>query len=172
MSPQETSPPVPQETPRAAAAFSDYLALGPSRSLRALHAVYCRQSAHKAPTRRLETLAEWSVRYRWQERLSGAITAKTEEALAKAAEIDAQSFLRTSELLADRLTLATPLHTDMLVQIRAAVRKPEPKAAGATNVNVNLAVTLRAIAERVAAEQGLDVDEVLAEAERIIEDGA
>lgn len=67
------------ETARAYAAFLDYVRLGDGRSLRRLYESYLHgekrpQTAHKAPTEkpptlRFETLADWSVRYRWQERL-------------------------------------------------------------------------------------------------------
>ena len=58
---------IAQETPRAAAAFAEYCALGPARSLRRL-AEKREQSGDKASTR-LATLAEWSTRYNWQERV-------------------------------------------------------------------------------------------------------
>lgn len=160
-----------RESPKAAEAFSIYVRMGPGRSLTSLAHVLVERNWYKtAPTAR-RMVAEWSVRHNWQERLSGAITAKTEEALAKAAEIDAQSFLRSSELIAKRLSWTDAGHIDAVIKMRESVRKPEPKHAGA-NVNLNLSVTLRAIVERVAAEQGLDPDEVLAEAEQIIAVGA
>lgn len=56
-----------QETPRAAAAFAEYCALGPARSLRKL-AEKRVQNGDKASTR-MATLADWSTRYRWQERV-------------------------------------------------------------------------------------------------------
>lgn len=156
--------------PKAAEAFALYVGMGPGRSLRALASVLVEQDRYRTATTALGVLRDYSVRYRWQERLSAAITAKTEEALAKAVEIDAQSFLRTSELLARRIATAEPGEIDVVIKARESVRKPEPRGQ-ATNVNVNLSVTLRAIVERVASEQGLDPDEVLAEAEQIIAAG-
>lgn len=157
-------------TARAAEAFAAYVGMGPGRSLRGLAHLLAEQNVYKNSTAALRVLAQWSVRYRWQERLAAAITAKTEEALAKAAEIDAQSFLRSSELIAARISTVDALQVDAVIKMRETVRRPEPKTAGAS-VNLNLSVTLRAIVERVAAEQGLDADAVLAEAEQIIAAG-
>ena len=156
-------------TVKAAEAFAAYVAMGPGRSLRSLAHVLAEQNHYKTASTAQRILADWSVRYRWQERLSAAITARTEDALAKAAEIDAQVFLGTREELSKRMAYADMLPLDAIIKVVEATRKPEPR--GATQVNVNLSVTLRAIVERIAAEQGLDADEVLAEAERILEDG-
>lgn len=157
-------------TPKAAEAFAAYVAMGPGRSLRALAHLLVERNLYKNSSSAVRTIQEFSTRYHWQERLAAAITARTEEALAKAAEIDAQSFLRTSELLAKRLATTDPAQLDAVVTIRQSVRKPEPR--GGANVNLNLSVTLRAIVERVAAEQGLDPEAVLAEAETILAAGA
>lgn len=59
----------PKETAKAAQAFADYVNLGPTRSLRKLHVLYCQQGANGAPTKRFETLAEWSTENNWQDRL-------------------------------------------------------------------------------------------------------
>jgi len=63
------------ETPKAHAAFLDYVRMGPGRSLRKLHERYCQQSGNEPatespPTQRLRTLADWSVRFDWQKRLA------------------------------------------------------------------------------------------------------
>lgn len=50
-----------RETPRAAAAFADYCAMGPGRSLRKL--------ADKTGTK-LAQLGQWSTRFAWQERIT------------------------------------------------------------------------------------------------------
>jgi hypothetical protein len=158
-------------TVKAAEAFAAYVGMGPGRNLRALAAILAEQGHYKTATTALGQLARWSSEHRWQERLAAAVTAKTEDALAKAAEIDAQSFLRTSEMIAERLAMTTPMMLDVLVKTRESVRKPEPKGAGAS-VNVNLTVTLRTIVERLAAERGLDPEDVLAEADEILKAGA
>lgn len=152
---------------KAAAYFALYVGMGPGRSLRSLASILVERGYYKTATTALRMLNTWSVEFRWQERLSAAITARTEDALAKAAEIDAQSFARTSELIADRLAVAEPDQLDAVLKIREAVRKPDARS-GAATVNLNLSVTLRSIVERVAAEQGLDPAEVLAEADRIL----
>jgi len=64
----------PDEPPKSHAAFLDYVRLGPGRSLRTLHAVYCDRSEtgagpEKPPTKRLATLKDWSARFAWQARL-------------------------------------------------------------------------------------------------------
>lgn len=159
------------EPPKAAEAFSRYVMMGPGRNLRALAAILVEQGYYRTTPTALKMLGTWSVEFRWQERLAAAITARTEAALAKAAEIDAQTFLRTSELIAERLANTDPILVDLVVKLRETVRKPEPRGAAAS-VNLNLSVTLRAIVERIAAEQGLDPDAVLAEAEQIIAGGA
>jgi hypothetical protein len=56
-----------RETPRAAQAWADYLALGPDRSLAKLLHRY--QTASNPPTRRLKSLADWSAAFDWQGRL-------------------------------------------------------------------------------------------------------
>ena len=62
-----------RETPRARQAFTDYLDLGPGRSLEKLHTLYQArgQTVGKAgvPTLRLNTLQTWSSAFGWQARL-------------------------------------------------------------------------------------------------------
>lgn len=157
-------------TPKAAEAFALYVGMGPGRSLVNLAHILTEQNWYKTAATAKRIVSDWSVKYRWQERLSAAITAKTEAALAKAIEIDAQSFLRTSQLISRQLSATDPAQVDVVIKMRETVRKPEPRHATA-NVNLNLQVTLRAIVERVAAEQGLDPEAVLAEAEQIIAAG-
>lgn len=57
-----------KESPRAACAWADYLAMGPGRSLEALLALY-RSRTEPAPTKHLTTLKHWSRTFGWQERL-------------------------------------------------------------------------------------------------------
>jgi hypothetical protein len=154
-------------TPKAAEAFQAYVGLGPSRSIRRLADVLVQQGLYKNSTAAHRVLAKWSVDYGWQERLAAAVTAKTEEILAKAAEIDAATFARSSQLLAKRMGSAKEADVDVVVKIRETVRRPEPRGASA-QVNLNLQVTMRELVEQIAAEQGLSVDEVLAEAEAIL----
>lgn len=58
-----------RETPRARAAFNDYLAMGPDRSLPKLAARY-RTSIDSVPTRHLSRLLVWSQQHSWQQRLA------------------------------------------------------------------------------------------------------
>jgi hypothetical protein len=159
-----------QESTRAAEAFAIYTAMGPGRSLTALAHVLVERNWYKTVPTARSVVGGWSAKHRWQERLAAAITAQTEEMLAKAVEIDARSFLRTSELIAKRLGYAEPEHLDAIIKMRESVRKPEPRGNSQT-INVNLSVTLRAIVERVASERGLEYEEVLAEAERTLREG-
>lgn len=119
-------------TPKAAEAFDDFVAMGPTRSLRKLVASYRQRPVNEAPTIRFETLAEWSSRYQWQDRLASSVTAITDARLERAAELDSGSFLRTSELIADTLTYTTRHNLDAVLAIRQAVRKPTPKTTAAT----------------------------------------
>lgn len=158
-----------RESPKAAEAFAIYVGLGPGRSLTNLAHVLTEQNRYKTRTTARNAVATWSVKHRWQERLAAAITARTEAALARANEIDAQTFARTSELLAQCIATVEPDDLEAVLKVRESVRRPEPR--GVQAVNLNLSVALRKAVEREAAEQGLDPEEVLAEAERILEEG-
>src|SRR3990172_11299203 len=57
-----------QESSKAAKAFDDYYALGPTRSIRVLHKTYT-EAATKSPTTQLRTLAQWSTEHGWQQRV-------------------------------------------------------------------------------------------------------
>lgn len=59
-----------EESPKAAQAWADYVALGPDRSLAKLIARY-RTVPETSPTTRLPTLKQWSRDYGWQDRLLG-----------------------------------------------------------------------------------------------------
>lgn len=154
-----------RETPNAALAFADYVAMGPGRSLRALHERYCQQDADKVPTRRFETLADWSVKYHWQERIEHAASDRAQRLLEEAAELDADTFLQTSRLLNERIKYSTRDHLDAVIKMRESVRKPAPK--GGTSVNVKVSVEVRQLAEQMAEQLGIDPEELIREAELI-----
>lgn len=160
-----------KDSPKAAQAFADYVAMGPSRSLSSLCERY-RTGTKPVPTNRLTTLKEWSIKYGWQARIAEAATERAREMLEQASEIDAQTFLATSVKLNQRVKLSDPLMLDGLVKLRESVRKPAPK--GGTNVNVGVSVSLtteqREIAERIAASRGVVADEVIAEVERFLQE--
>jgi hypothetical protein len=162
---QTTTGDFPEMTARAAVAFADYVALGPRRSLDKLCDRY-RIATEPVPTRRLMTLKDWSVRFRWQHRLAVAASALVDARLDQATELDATSFLRTSELISDRLDWTQPENLDAILKMRESVRRPAQKAT--TTVNVTLDV--RQAAEKVAAELGVPVDVVIAESYRLAED--
>jgi hypothetical protein len=162
---------IPTETARAAEAFAQYVAMGPGRSLRGLGAVLAEQGVYKTSASAFRVLKDWSVKYRWQERLAAAITEKTERMLAHAAEIDAKSFLRTSELIAERLAWTDAGHIDVVLKARESVRRPAPKGSANIDVDLQVTVSLRALAERVAQEEGLDPEEVVAWADRYVREG-
>lgn len=63
-----------RETPRAKAAFNDYLAMGESRSLENLLNLY--QNRDAAPTVHIATLKGWSVAHGWQKRLEAIAEAE------------------------------------------------------------------------------------------------
>lgn len=139
--------------------------MGPGRSLRALHERYCQQDADKVPTRRFETLADWSVKYHWQERIEHAASDRAQRLLEEAAELDADTFLQTSRLLNERVKWTDAGHIDVVIKMRESVRKPAPK--GGTSVNVKVSVELRQMAEQLAAQLDCDAEELIADAERI-----
>ncbi len=60
---------MPTETERAKAAFADYLAMGPGRSLEKLAEQY-QNVTEPCPTRRLNTLKGWSTNFAWQDRIA------------------------------------------------------------------------------------------------------
>lgn len=164
-------------TAKAAEAFARYVALGPGRSLRNLAHTLVEQGHYKTATVALRSLGEWSSKYHWQARIAAAATAKGEESQARALEWDDTTFLRTSELLAQQMAELEPGNValklpliETVIKVRETVRRREPRGQQA-NVNLNVSVSLRNIVERVAAEQGLNPDDVLAEADRIIAGG-
>jgi hypothetical protein len=74
-----------RETPRAAQAWADYLALGPDRSLAKLHAQYAarqKRGESTAPTTTLRQLEKWSAAFDWQ----GRLRALADQAAAAAAD--------------------------------------------------------------------------------------
>ena len=67
-----------RETPRAAQAWADYLALGPDRSLEKLLESY--RSRPSAPTGQVSMLKRWSAAFGWQARLQEIAARQAEEA--------------------------------------------------------------------------------------------
>lgn len=151
----------PRETPEAAQAFADYVAMLPGeRSLEALAKRY-QSDTKPVPTKRLSTIKTWSTKHRWQARIVEATTALTEERLRQAAEEDAESFRKFSRLISLTADMAMQgkiiLLPQDLVKLRESVRKPQAK--GATNVSVQLDISLTQAIERIAEEDGLTSEE-------------
>lgn len=142
----------PEMTPKAAEAFDLYVAMGHRRSLRSLADDMVRRNFYKSSTVAFRQLGEWSSKYGWLDRISASVTALAEARLERAAELDAESFLKTSEIIAERLAYTTRDNIDTVLNMRQAVRKPTPKQA-AVNVNINL------IVEELAQKYGLTDDE-------------
>ena len=153
---------------KAEAAFADYVALGPGRTLRALADRYAQQNRYKTASTALGILSNWSVKYAWQQRIADASSARAEQLLREAADLDAETFLASSRLLNQRMRYATRDHADAIVKMRESVRKPQPKGA---SVNVNVQVQVQRLAEKLAAQIGVPAEELLAEAARVAEMG-
>lgn len=153
-----------KSNPNAEQAFLDYAALGPARSLEALHRRY-QSVPESSPTRRLPTLKTWSVKYQWQARLEQAATARSERMLADASDLDADTFLLSSRLLNERMRYATRDHADSIVKWRESVRKPQPKSG--TSVNVKVSVEVQHLAEQMAHRLGISAEELLKDADAI-----
>ena len=163
--PKLTTKQRPAESAKAEEAFADYVALGPSRSLRALAAVYVKQGRYKSETTAFNAVAHWSGKFRWQERLAEAASARSTALLEQAAELDADTFRRSSELLNERMHYSHPGDTEVVIKMRESVRKPAPK--GGASVSVNVSVEVRHMAERMAEELGLDAEQLIRDAEDI-----
>lgn len=143
----------PEMTPKAAIAFDRYIGMGPKRSIRGLAATLVQESLYKNSASAERVLNTWSSEYQWQSRIAAAATALADARLEQAAEIDAASFLKTSELIADRLRYTTHHHLDEINLMRQAVRKPVVKIGATINVNLNL------IVKELAEKYGLTEDE-------------
>ena len=124
----------PQMTDKAAQAFADYVAMLPGkRSLDALAEQY-KSSTKPVPTKHASRLRYWSSKYQWQARISEAVTQAVTRKLELAAELDADTFLKTSERLNETISTPGHMHPADVTRIRESVRKPEPKAAASIDV--------------------------------------
>lgn len=119
-------------------AFADFVALKPgNRSLRNLHAGYVKrvQNGDKPPTVRFNTIADWSARFHWQDRVKAVATERAQQQLDEAAEIDADTFLTTSRLINERAHYAHPGDTDVVIKMRESVRKAPSKPSASIDLN-------------------------------------
>jgi hypothetical protein len=70
---------IPRETPNANQALRDYVAMGATRSLSKLYEKYQALNFENCPSRRMQTLKQWSSKFFWQARLSDQIRIEDEE---------------------------------------------------------------------------------------------
>lgn len=109
-----------KETPRARAAFTDYVSLGDGRSLERLLERY--QSVSGTwPTRRLNTLKQWSAAHNWQVRIAALIEQQEAEAAehwARVREEHRNRMLLTGQALLGRADemLRWPIATRTVTQ--------------------------------------------------------
>ena len=121
------------------------------------------QGRYKTALTALGMIGRAASRDKWQERKTHALDEAAEAKLKEAATIDADTFIRSSRILNDRMKYATREHADAIVKMRESVRKPAPKTA----TTLNVTISIREKAEAIAAHLGVPVDDVLAEAEAI-----
>lgn len=126
-----------RETPRAAQAWADYLALGPDRSLAKLHAQYEARQKHgesTAPTTTLRQLEKWSAAFDWQGRLKAianhAAAAAEERQRAYIAAIMETGFGLPHERVAALKTLAGALVDELTRPAKNRRWVSEPKLFG------------------------------------------
>lgn len=92
-----------KETAKAAAAFSAYCALGPSRSLQKLADSLNQIRPKDSPEIQLSTLKTWSAKWNWQKRLIDWETEQAKLALAEMTERQAELSKRGMELASQNL---------------------------------------------------------------------
>jgi hypothetical protein len=153
----------PKETPKAAQALADYVAMGPGRSLSKLAAQYVIQNRYKTKATARSILEQWSIKYQWQARIAEAITERTMALLSEAAELDAETFLAISQEYRRRTkgVMAEASKLDDLHPVRDRVKPVSAR------VGITVNVTIQREAERLAAELGIPAADLLREAEAI-----
>lgn len=92
------------------------------------------QGRYKSVATAFSSICAYSGRDKWQDRKANALDEAAEAKLKEAATIDADSFLRSSKVINDRLKMATREHADVIVKMRESVRRPTVKTT--TDVNV------------------------------------
>lgn len=109
-------------------AFADYVRLPrPERSYTNLAQLYVERKYYDTVATARSVIARWAGEHRWQERIEAAATEQSERELREAAELDANTYLRTSQELNRRAEFVDGLHMDELVRMRESVRKPAVK---------------------------------------------
>lgn len=115
----------PQMTDKAAEAFAEYVDLGPKRSQVLLAEKLHREGRYTSVVSALGSISKWSAKYQWPARIADAVTTAVTRKLEMAAEIDADTFLQTSERL--NQAVRSVADTRDIVSIRETVRKSEPR---------------------------------------------
>ena len=124
-----------QMTDKAAEAFADYASMPPAtRSLRALAERYARQNRYKTSTSAFSQLSAWSTKFQWQGRIAEAVTDAVTRKLEQAAELDADTFLVTSQRLNDLVNSPGYIDPANVTRVRESVRKPEAKNVSSIDV--------------------------------------
>lgn len=154
----------PRETPIAAQAFAEYVALGPSRSLAKLAEQRVHQGLAKNIPSALTLLKKWSAAHDWQTRLVDAVNERTSRLLAEAAELDSETFLATSREYRRRTSPAmiAAMQLNDMHPVRDRVKSLAAKAPAFT-----ISITIQQEAERLAAELGIPSADLLKQAEAI-----
>jgi hypothetical protein len=164
-SPQPTTPPRPAESAKAEEWFVRYVAMGPQRSLEKLAEERVSQNVSKTKLSALNQLKNWSRKHQWQNRLKELRSVQAQEMLDEAADLDADTFLRSSRIANERMKYATHHNIDVVLKMRESVRKPAPKSG--TSVNVNVSVEVQQLAEQLAAKIGVPVEDLMGDAQQL-----
>ena len=128
------------ETLKAHAALCDYARMGPKRSLRTLTQTYNDPGTASPPTKHLSTVAKWSERYDWQDRVT-----EYDAAVQRAADEEAER-----EMLEG---LALPRERVRLLKRLAATLTDEELYEMAVKDN-RLLAQLRGLLDDLAKETG------------------
>jgi hypothetical protein len=123
------------ESNKARAAFEDYFALGPGRSLTKLLAIYKKRPKPAPPTNQLTTLKQWSTGFKWQERIAEreqAIAQEQVEGMKKAARETGYAVIE--QRLRDLNSLAELLNSEIYEEDKRWL--PDVKQAGNERVDI------------------------------------
>ena len=152
----------PPMTENAAKAFEDYADMLPGeRSLEALAAEY-RSRTTPVPTRQLSRLKIWSAKYQWPALIDTVATERARQKLEEAAEIDADTFHKTSKRLNEIVSGPGFVPPSDVTRIRESVRKPESK----TTVDVTHSGTIKHAHHDMSAFTDEEIDVLADLAER------
>lgn len=112
----------------------------------------------------MRSLSHWSVEYRWQARVAEAATAISARMLEEAAELDADTFLKTSQRLNELVAGPGFIDPANVTRIRESVRKPESKSTA--SIDVHHSGTIKHAHHDMSAFTDEEIDTLAAIAER------